>query len=94
MNCTAEDMLGNYLYSGRALGISNPDDVLQLHPDLKSEWPAIKKAHYDRIGLLATDKVIWNVEFNRGKEYAAYEPSVFFSATSNAAFVATTIGFG
>lgn len=77
MNCTADDVLGNYLYSGRALGISDPDDSLQLHPDLKPQWPAIK-AHYDRIGLRTTDNVIWNVQFNRAEQYLDYEPSVFF----------------
>ncbi|KPJ90388.1 MAG: ATP-grasp domain-containing protein [Gammaproteobacteria bacterium SG8_11] len=77
MNCTADDVLGNYLYSGRALGITDPGDVLQLHPDLKSQWPAIK-AHYARIGLHITENVVWDVQFNRGEPYTDYEPSVFF----------------
>ncbi len=77
MNCTADDVMGNYLYSGRALGASDPNDVLQLHPDLKSEWPAIK-SHYQRIGLQTTNNVIWNVNFSIPKPYLDYEPSVFF----------------
>lgn len=77
MNCTAEGVAGNYLYSGRALGISEPDDVLQLHPELKSEWPAIK-AHYENIGLRTTKNVIWDVNFNMGDQYSTFEPSVFF----------------
>jgi hypothetical protein len=77
MNCTAEDVLGNYLYSGRALGASDSNDMLQLHPNLKLEWPAIK-AHYQRIGLKITDNVIWDVQFNIAEQYLDYEPSVFF----------------
>lgn len=77
MNCTAEDVLGNYLYSGRALGASNPDDVLQLHPDLRSEWSAIK-AHYQRIGLQTTNNVIWDTQYSTPEAYVDYEPSVFF----------------
>jgi hypothetical protein len=77
MNCTADDVLGNHLYSGRALGITSPDDVLQLHPVLKSQWSAIK-AHYQRIGLQTTENVIWDVGFHIGSHYSDYEPSVFF----------------
>lgn len=77
MNCTAGNVVGNYLYSGRALGITDPNDVLQLHPDLKSQWPAIK-AHYRRVGLHTTENIIWDVGFHFDQHYSDYEPSVFF----------------
>ncbi len=41
MHCTHDAVVGNYLYSGRVLGMSEPDDLIQLHPDLKSQWTAI-----------------------------------------------------
>ena len=50
---------------------------MQLHPDLKSEWPSIK-AHYQRIGLQTTDNVIWDVQFSVPQAYLDHEPSVFF----------------
>ncbi|MGB5832047.1 MAG: ATP-grasp domain-containing protein [Thiohalocapsa sp.] len=77
MGCTAEGIRGNHLYSGRALGMTQPGDVIQLHPDLKSQWEAIC-AHYDRIGLSITDKVLWNVEQGRRFDFAGREASVFF----------------
>ena len=77
MNCTADGVAGNHLYSGRALGITEPDDVLQLHPSLRPEWPAIN-AHYKRVGLNPTKNIIWNIDFNLVEQYSNYEPSVFF----------------
>ncbi|WP_455205396.1 hypothetical protein, partial [Kaarinaea lacus] len=77
MNCTADDVAGNYLYSGRALGMTDPDDVIQLHPALRPEWPAIN-SHYEKIGLSTTKSVIWDINFNLVDSYSAYEPSVFF----------------
>jgi len=77
MNCTADGVAGNFLYSGRALGITEPDDVLQLHPALRPEWPTIN-AHYKKIGLRTTKNIIWNIDFNVAEQYSTYEPSVFF----------------
>ena len=57
MNCTADGVVGNQLYSGRALGLSEPWDIIQMHPDLKTQWPKINE-HYHRIGLSHTEKVI------------------------------------
>jgi hypothetical protein len=76
MHCTHDAVLGNYLYSGRVLGMTEPDDVIQLHPDLESQWNAIN-AHYYNIGLSHSQNPIWDVSFNRLKEYQNYEPSVF-----------------
>ncbi len=77
MRCTAEGVKGNYLYSGRALGMTQPEDILQLHPDLHSQWEAIV-AHYDRIGLTYTKQIIWSVDLNEAARHPNYETSFFF----------------
>jgi hypothetical protein len=76
MHCTHDAVLGNYLYSGRVLGMTQPDDLIQLHPDLKPQWQAITD-HYDRIGLNYSQNPIWDVSFNRLKDYPDYQLSVF-----------------
>jgi glutathione synthase/RimK-type ligase-like ATP-grasp enzyme len=76
MHCTHDAVAGNYLYSGRVLGISEPGDVVQLHPDLKSEWDSIT-AHYRRIGLSYSQNPIWDVSFDRLSDYPDREVSVF-----------------
>lgn len=77
MNCTHESVAGNDLYSGRALGLTEPGDVIQLHPQLQSEWPAIV-AHYRRVGLNHTHDVIWDVSRDTMAAYPEHDPSVFF----------------
>lgn len=77
MHCTAEGVQGNYLYSGRALGITTPYDIIQMHPDLMEELPAICE-HYDRIGLSYTSQIIWNLSFEELKHYPQYEGSYFY----------------
>lgn len=77
MNCTAEGVVGNHLYSGRALGLTEPWDLIQLHPDLEPLWPAIN-AHYKRVGLSHTEDVIWHVVRDSLGEHIGYHPSVFF----------------
>nr|VFK22294.1 MAG: ATP-grasp domain-containing protein [Candidatus Kentron sp. LPFa]VFK35222.1 MAG: ATP-grasp domain-containing protein [Candidatus Kentron sp. LPFa] len=77
MGCTADEVIGNHLYSGRALGMTRVGDTIQLHPDLKSEWPFIQK-HYRRVGLTYTDQVIWHVDHGGLLEYPDHEISVFF----------------
>lgn len=76
MHCTNDAVVGNYLYSGRVLGMSEPDDLIQLHPDLESQWAAIN-AHYRRIGLSHSQNPIWNVSFEELRKHPDYEPSVF-----------------
>ncbi len=76
MHCTHDAVVGNYLYSGRVLGMSEPEDLIQLHPDLKSQWKAVAN-HYDRIGLSHSQNPIWNVSFEELRKYPDYEPSVF-----------------
>ena len=77
MHCTAEGVTGNYLYSGRALGITTPYDVIQIHADLIDEFPAIC-AHYDRIGLSYSDQIIWNLNIKEFEHYAHYDASYFY----------------
>ena len=31
MSCTSAEVSGNYLYSGRALGLTEVDDIIQIH---------------------------------------------------------------
>ncbi|MDJ0568795.1 MAG: ATP-grasp domain-containing protein [Pleurocapsa sp. MO_192.B19] len=76
MHCTHDAVVGNYLYSGRVLGMSEPDDLIQLHPDLKSQWQAVT-AHYNNIGLSHSQNPIWDVSFQQLRQYPDYEPSVF-----------------
>jgi hypothetical protein len=77
MGCTAEGVVGNHLYSGRALGASEPEDMIQLHPDLRPQWQAIC-AHYARVGLAHSKNVIWDVGTEYLGSYPDLEPSVFF----------------
>jgi hypothetical protein len=77
MHCTAEGVEGNHLYSARALGMTNPGDIIQLHPTLQSEWQYIK-AHYARIGLAHTNEVIWSTNLVHIEHNSDYQPSVFF----------------
>ena len=77
MHCTAEGVIGNHLYSGRALGLSEPWDMIQLHPDLQPLLPDIK-SHYQRIGLSHTDHAIWNLDQKHLGMHIGYQPSVFY----------------
>ncbi len=77
MTCTHEAVLGNHLYSGRVLGMTEPHDIIQLHPDLKQEWNAITE-HYQRVGLNHTHEVIWDVSRVKMGDYPDYDISVFF----------------
>ncbi len=77
MHCTADGVEGNHLYSGRALGMSEPWDLIQLHPDLEPLWDDIH-AHYRRVGLSHTEQVIWHVNRAELGEHIGYVPSVFY----------------
>ena len=77
MTCTADGVVGNELYSGRALGITSKEDIIQLSPKLKSEWKAILN-HYGHIGLSHTRHVIWDTDLNHIQARHGYRPSVFF----------------
>ena len=77
MNCTAEGVSGNDLYSGRALGLTEPNDYIQLHPVLRPLWRDITD-HYHRIGLSHSNNVIWDVSLDQLSAYEGYRPSVFY----------------
>lgn len=77
MSCTAEGVKGNHLYSGRVLGATEPDDIIQLHPLLKSEWQEIAD-HYARIGLHHSHNVIWDISLEYMPIHAGITPSHFF----------------
>ncbi|MGB5179908.1 MAG: ATP-grasp domain-containing protein [Gammaproteobacteria bacterium] len=77
MQCTAEGVQGNDLYSGRALGLSEPEDFIQLHPVLKPQWRHIS-SHYCRIGLRHSESVIWDLSREQLARHAGYMPSVFY----------------
>lgn len=77
MGCTADGVLGNHLYSGRALGLTQPGDVIQLHPHLRPQWPWICD-HYLRAGLSHTHEVIWDLSLGVLADLAGHAVSVFF----------------
>jgi hypothetical protein len=77
MNCTADGVVGNQLYSGRALGITGANDKIQLHEKLKPLWKDIV-AHYGRIGLQHTEDVIWSLDLRELGAHIGYQPSVFY----------------
>ena len=76
MHCTHDAVIGNHLYCGRVLGMTESDDLIQLHPDLQPEWQEIAR-HYNNIGLSHSDRPIWDVSFQKLREYPDYEVSVF-----------------
>lgn len=51
------------LRSARALGLSNPEDTIQLAPELRSEWAAIVR-HYNQVGLMHSRDVIWDTNYS------------------------------
>ena len=77
MTCTHESVLGNHLYGSRVLGLTEPEDIIQLHPDLKSQWSAIT-SHYAQIGLTHSKNVIWDVSLSVLVDYPNYDISVFY----------------
>jgi len=85
MHCTADGVPGNHLYSGRALGLSEPWDLIQLHPELKPMWSDIV-AHYQRIGLDHSQDVIWHVHPAELGEHIGYQPSVFYFGPQQCCF--------
>jgi hypothetical protein len=77
MNCTHESVIGNHFYSARVLGMTEIEDIIQLHPDLRLQWHNICQ-HYARIGLSHSKSVIWDVSLNVLTQYPNYEISCFF----------------
>lgn len=85
MHCTADGVAGNHLYSGRALGMSEPWDYIQMHQDLEPMWPDIR-AHYRKIGLKHSENVIWHLHFSALGEHIEYQPSVFYFGPNQCRF--------
>ena len=83
MRCTADGVVGNHLYSGRALGLTEPHDYIQLNPQLKPLWRDITR-HYRRIGLSHSENVIWDVDICELSLHEGFEPSVFFFGPAEA----------
>jgi hypothetical protein len=77
MRCTADGVVGNHLYSGRALGLSEPEDYIQLSPLLKPLWRDITR-HYRRIGLSHSKNVIWDIDITVLALHKGFTPSVFY----------------
>jgi len=77
INCTADGVVGNHLYSGRALGITEPWDIIQINEALQPMWNDIT-SHYERIGLTHTQQVIWNLNLKELGAHIDFQPSVFF----------------
>jgi len=66
-----------YKYHCRSLCMTNPGDIIQLHPDLRKDFDYIT-AHYDRIGLSYTRNVVWNDDLEIIRNFPNYELSVYF----------------
>lgn len=77
MHCTADGVVGNHLYSGRALGITESWDKIQINSALKPLWNDIT-SHYNRIGLPHTEDVLWFLNLKQLGSHIDYKPSVFF----------------
>lgn len=69
--------IGLYKYSGRALSITNSQDVVYLHPFLQPHWVWISR-HYMNVGLPFAEEVVWSDGFEPIDENRAYGLSVFF----------------
>lgn len=65
------------LYSGRALGLSKPEDKVQIRAKLRSEWDAITE-HYAQVGIDHSHDVIWDVSLTHVDQHPDYEPSFYF----------------
>jgi hypothetical protein len=65
------------LYAGRALGLTNTEDKIQLAQSLQSDWDAIVE-HYAQIGLPHTHDVIWDASFDVIRQFPDREISVYF----------------
>ena len=84
-DCTDENelarVLGVYRYPGRVLATTNPGDIVQFHPDLKSGWDWIT-CHYKNCGIAHATEVIWDDDMAIMSQFPEFEPSVFFFGES------------
>jgi hypothetical protein len=82
--CTHAQVVGNYLYSGRVLGLTEPEDIIQLHSALEAEWPFIT-AHYQQIALSYSLNPIWTVDLEQLTQYPGRDISVFYFGDTTSA---------
>lgn len=74
---STHEKCASHLFSGRALGLTNPEDKIQIHPELAPEWEAIA-SHYEQIGLRHSHDVVWDVSLAATGQYPGYEPCFYF----------------
>ncbi|MEO1095625.1 MAG: ATP-grasp domain-containing protein [Cyanobacteria bacterium J06638_28] len=74
---THDQSPGTDLYSGRALGLSKPEDKIQIHGSLQPEWDAITE-HYAQVGIRHSHDVIWDVALTHIDQHPDYEPCFYF----------------
>ncbi len=67
----------SWLYSGRALCLTAPGDLIQLSPDLHSQWAWIQ-AHYARAGIACTQEAIWDLRSKIARDHPDHVLSVFY----------------
>lgn len=81
--CSASGWEGWELYSGRALGISGPNDIVQVHPELIKLWPEITR-RYENIGLTHSMNPVWDVSFSVFEEFpgSTISPFIFTDAVN------------
>src|SRR3989339_636107 len=79
--CSTEEELdkvsGLDAYSGRVLGISHREDIIQFSPILKPNYDWVRD-HFRRIGLKCSENIIWDKDFDVLKDYGDYDFSVFY----------------
>ncbi|NER83000.1 MAG: ATP-grasp domain-containing protein, partial [Leptolyngbya sp. SIO1D8] len=61
----------------RALGLTRPEDKIQIHPALLSEWDAILE-HYEQAGISHSHDVIWDISLAEIDRHPNYEASFYF----------------
>lgn len=67
---------GLEVYSGRSLCLSEPCDVVQLDPKLKTNWGWIGN-HYSKIGLSHATQIVWDNSFKVLRDFHDHDISVF-----------------
>ena len=56
---TSKQIPGYQYYASRALLMSQPGDIVQMHPDSQAHWDLIQQ-HYADVGIKHTHDVIWD----------------------------------
>ncbi len=73
---TLRGIAGAHLYVARSLIITEPDDIIQLHPELRLHWETIC-AHYERVGIRHAKNVIWDLDPKVIRGYSEKDLSLF-----------------